>query len=50
MNPKTLRTILIRIQEIEQSLLEQQRREAWLLGGILASVFLNILAVYRMLQ
>jgi hypothetical protein len=35
---------------MEERLQEQERRESWLLAGILASVFLNIITVYRMLQ
>lgn len=50
MKPKTMRTILNRLHEMEARLQEQERKETWLLAAILTSVFLNVIALYRLLQ
>lgn len=50
MKPKTMRAILNRLHQLEERIQEQERRETWLLAGILTSVFLNMIALYRLLQ
>lgn len=48
MKPKTLRSILIRVQSLEETARDLDRKEFLILCAIFLTLFLNLVTTYRL--